>query len=178
SGFSSLVSLLVLPSLAVDEMREDAAAAIRGIGHAASRFASRGLQREQSGALAPVLHSQPQPHAPILKANTSSLTRACQPRDPRVAVAVAADPEATFEERQSRPARTGSTQIQNDRRVGRDDSVVAAAAAAGGAEADFGRYSQASETGFENDTSNCYSSRYSCRNDHSSSERPLSLATN
>ncbi|KXZ46178.1 hypothetical protein GPECTOR_46g247 [Gonium pectorale] len=37
-GFSCAVSVAVLPSLAADEMRGDAAAAIRGIGHAASAW--------------------------------------------------------------------------------------------------------------------------------------------
>ncbi len=37
TGTCALVSVLVLPSLALDEMRADTAAAIRGIGHAASR---------------------------------------------------------------------------------------------------------------------------------------------
>ncbi len=36
------VSVLVLPSLAADEMRADAAAAIRGIGHAAGRCGAGG----------------------------------------------------------------------------------------------------------------------------------------
>ncbi|GFR43473.1 hypothetical protein Agub_g4557, partial [Astrephomene gubernaculifera] len=46
SGLTGLISALVLPSLAVDELRADTAAAIRGIGHAASRFASRAMQPE------------------------------------------------------------------------------------------------------------------------------------
>ncbi|GLI70496.1 hypothetical protein VaNZ11_015402, partial [Volvox africanus] len=167
SGFSSLVSLLVLPSLAVDEMRADAAAAIRGIGYAASRFASRGLQQEQSGAPARTRPtSRLQPHVSIINANTSGLTGADQRPDPSVSSAIAAGSEAAFEERHSKPAVAGSIPIWKDPRV-RQESV--AAGGDDGAEAGFERDSRASESGDDHDT---YCNCCSCRNDHSSSELP------
>ena len=41
TGTCGVVSVLVLPSLALDELRADTAAAIRGIGHAAGRWEGR-----------------------------------------------------------------------------------------------------------------------------------------
>ncbi|GIL42108.1 hypothetical protein Vafri_140 [Volvox africanus] len=170
SGFSSLVSLLVLPSLAVDEMRADAAAAIRGIGHAVSRFASRGLQQQgQPSARTPTRPiSHPQPHVSIINANTSGLRGVHQPRDPWVSSATAPNSEAACEERQSRPEIAGSVPARKNARVRRDSAT---AGGDGGAEAVFERDSQASESGHDHDTCcNCCSGR----NDQSSWERPQS----
>ncbi|GLI64196.1 hypothetical protein VaNZ11_007388 [Volvox africanus] len=76
TGVCVVVSFVVLPSLALDEMRADTVAAVRGIGHAVSRIATRALCPENPGPFPARATESP---SPSMFGPTAALTTPASP---------------------------------------------------------------------------------------------------